>query len=223
MTQEIHYKETLNLPKTAFPMKGELPKREPEQLKRWAEEGLYERIHKKGAPGPQFILHDGPPYANGPIHMGHALNKILKDLIVKYKTMRGFNVPYVPGWDCHGLPIEYSLLKEMKQRKEEIPQIEFRKKARAYAEKYVGIQREEFIRLGVFGDWKRPYLTMDYGYQAAIAESFLTLFGRGFIVERHKPVPWCFECETALADAELEYEDKTSSSVTVAFPVQSQE
>lgn len=214
------YKPTLNLPKTLFPMKGELPKREPEQLERWATEALYERLGKKAVPGRQFILHDGPPYANGPIHMGHALNKILKDIIVKYKTMRGFSVPYVPGWDCHGLPIEYSLLKEMKKRKGEIPQIEFRRKARAYAEKYVGIQREEFIRLGVFGDWKRPYLTMDYDYQAAIAESFLALFERGFIDERHKPVPWCFECETALADAELEYEDKTSSSVTVAFPVQ---
>ncbi len=219
MTQEQSYKETLNLPKTAFPMKGDLPRREPEWLKGWEAEGLYQKIRRKSARQKKFVLHDGPPYANGPIHIGHALNKILKDVIVKYKSMRGFDAHYVPGWDCHGLPIEYSLLKEMKKRKEEVPQVEFRKKARAYAEKYVGIQREEFKRLGVFGDWENPYLTMAYGYQASIAESFLTLYEKGFIEQRHKPVPWCWECETALADAELEYEDKTSTAIYVAFPL----
>ncbi len=218
MTEEKPYKETLNLPQTSFPMKGELPKREPEWLALWEKEGLYSKIRKKSAGRKKYILHDGPPYANGPIHIGHALNKILKDIIVKYKTMRGFDTPYVPGWDCHGLPIEYSLLKEMKKRKDEVPQVEFRKKARAYAEKYVGIQREEFKRLGVFGDWGHPYLTMNYGYQATIAESFLTLFEKGYIEQRRKPVPWCWECETALADAELEYEDKMDATVYVAFP-----
>lgn len=218
--KEKSYKETLNLPQTSFPMKGDLPRREPEMLKRWEEEGLYRRIRKIFSGRRKFILHDGPPYANGPIHMGHALNKVLKDIIVKYKTMNGFDTPYVPGWDCHGLPIEYSLLKEMGKRKEEVPQLEFRKKARAYAEKYVNIQREEFKRLGVFGDWENPYLTMSYEYQAVIAESFLTLFEKGFIEQRHKPVPWCFECETALADAELEYENKTSDSVYVCFPLE---
>ncbi len=219
MTQEKSYKETLNLPQTSFPMKGDLPKREPEWLKGWQEEGLYERIRKNFSGRRKFILHDGPPYANGPIHIGHALNKILKDVIVKYKTMQGFDAHYVPGWDCHGLPIEYSLLKEMGKRKEEVPQVEFRKKARAYAEKYVGIQREEFKRLGVFGDWENPYLTMAYDYQATIAESFLTLYENGFIEPALKPVPWCFECETALADAELEYENKTSDSIFVKFSV----
>jgi isoleucyl-tRNA synthetase len=200
-------------------MKGDLPRREPEWLKGWEAEGLYGKIRKKSAGRPKFVLHDGPPYANGPIHIGHSLNKILKDIIVKYKSMRGFDAHYVPGWDCHGLPIEYSLLKEMKKRKEEVPQVEFRKKARAYAENYVGIQREEFKRLGVFGDWDRPYLTMAYDYQASIAESFLKLYERGFVEHRLKPVPWCWECETALADAELEYEDKTSSAIYVAFRV----
>lgn len=217
MTEEKTYKETLHLPKTSFPMKGELTKREPEWLALWEEGGLYQRIRKKFSGRKKFILHDGPPYANGPIHIGHALNKILKDIIVKYKTMRGFDAPYLPGWDCHGLPIEYSLLKEMGKRKDEVPQVEFRKKARGYAEKYVGIQREEFKRLGVFGDWEHPYLTMNYGYQATIAESFLTLYEKGFIEQRRKPVPWCWECETALADAELEYEDRNDPAVYVAF------
>ena len=215
MTQEQSYKETLNLPQTPFPMRGDLPRREPEWLEQWEKENLYASIRKKSAGRAKYVLHDGPPYANGPIHIGHALNKILKDIIVKYKTMRGFDAHYVPGWDCHGLPIEYSLLKEMGKRKEEVPQVAFRIKARAYAEKYVAIQREEFKRLAVFGDWENPYLTMAYDYQATIAESFLTLFELGFIEQRRKPVPWCWECETALADAELEYEDKTSKSIYV--------
>ncbi len=219
MTQEKSYKETLNLPQTAFPMKADLPKREPDQLKRWETEDLYGRIRKISSGRAKFILHDGPPYANGPIHIGHALNKILKDIIVKYESMRGFDAHYVPGWDCHGLPIEHQCLKDMGKRKEEVERVAFRKEARKYAEKFIGIQREEFKRLAVFGDWGKPYLTMDFGYQAAIAESFLKIYEKGYIEERLKPVPWCWDCETALADAELEYEDKTDDSVYVSFPL----
>ncbi len=211
------YKDTVFLPSTPFPMKGNLPQREPEWLKEWEKENLYSLIRKKSVNLPKYILHDGPPYANGNIHIGHALNKVLKDIIVKYKTMRGFDAHYVPGWDCHGLPIEHALFKEMGKRKEDVDRVEFRKKAREYADRFVSIQREEFKRLGVFGDWDQPYKTMNFEYQAVIAESFLKLYENGYIYRALKPVPWCFECETALADAELEYEDKTSQAVYVAF------
>lgn len=219
MTQEKKYKETLNLPQTNFPMKADLARREPEMLKAWDESGLYAAIRKKSAGKKKYILHDGPPYANGHTHIGHALNKILKDIIVKYFTMQGYDSLYVPGWDCHGLPIEHAALKEMGKRKEDVERVAFRKHARAYAEKFVAIQREEFKRLGVFGRWDNPYLTMNYDYQAAIAESFLRLYEKNYIEQRLKPVPWCWDCETALADAELEYEDKVSPAIYVAFPV----
>jgi isoleucyl-tRNA synthetase len=219
MTTQKNYKDTVNLPQTSFPMKGNLPHREPELLKKWAEEGLGERIREKSAGRPHYTLHDGPPYANGHIHIGHALNKVLKDIIVKYKTMRGMKAAYVPGWDCHGLPIELQALKEMNKRKDEVDQLTFRKKAREYAERFIAIQKEEFIRLGVFGEWDRPYLTMDYDYQATIAECFLTLYEKGFIEQRLKPVPWCYDCETALADAELEYEEKSDTTVYVKFRI----
>ena len=218
MTQEKSYKDTLNLPQTSFPMKAELARRESEMLESWEKKGLYASLRKNSAGKEKYILHDGPPYANGHIHMGHALNKILKDIIVKYKTMRGFDALYLPGWDCHGLPIEHQCLKDMGKRKEEVERVAFRQEARRYAEKFIEIQREEFKRLGVFGEWEKPYRTMDFEYQAAIAESFLKLYEKGFIEQRLKPVPWCYECETALADAELEYEDRTDSSVYVAFP-----
>jgi len=213
------YKDTVFLPTTLFPMKGNLPVREPEWLKEWEKENLYSKIRQKSSDKPKYILHDGPPYANGNIHIGHALNKILKDIIVKYKSMKGFDAHYVPGWDCHGLPIEHALFKEMGKRKEDVDRVEFRKKAREYAEKYISIQREDFKRLGVFGDWNTPYKTMNFDYQAVIAESFLKLYEAGYIYRALKPVPWCFDCETALADAELEYEDKTSQSVYVAFEI----
>ncbi len=219
MTQSKSYKETLNLPQTAFPMKAELARREPEVLEQWKQDSLYEAIRKQSQGKPKYILHDGPPYANGHIHIGHALNKILKDIIVKYKTMSGFDSLYVPGWDCHGLPIEHQCLKEMGKRKDEVDRVSFRREARKYAEKFVTIQREEFKRLGVFGEWENPYLTMDYKYQAVIADSFLKIYEKGFIEQRLKPVPWCWDCETALADAELEYEDKTSLSIYVQFEV----
>ncbi len=212
------YKDTIHLPQTSFSMKANLPEAEPKRLRLWQEEKLYERIRKRSvARSEKYILHDGPPYANGNIHIGHALNKILKDIIVKYKTMRGFNTLYVPGWDCHGLPIEHQCLKEMGKRKDEVERVPFRKQARKYAERFIDIQREEFKRLGIFGEWERPYRTMDYEYQASIAESFLKIYEQGFIESRLKPVPWCWDCETALADAELEYEDKVSKSVYVKF------
>jgi isoleucyl-tRNA synthetase len=220
MTQEKNYKDTLNLPQTPFPMKANLAQREPEMLKSWEAEGVYAAIRAKSAGKPKYVLHDGPPYANGHIHIGHALNKVLKDLIVKYQTMRGHDALYVPGWDCHGLPIEHACLKEMGKRKEEVDRVEFRQQARKYAERFVGIQREGFKRLGIFGEWDQPYLTMNYGYQTAIAASFLKLYEDGFIEQRLKPVPWCYDCDTALAEAELEYEDKISKSVYVKFPVE---
>ncbi|MBI4313271.1 MAG: class I tRNA ligase family protein, partial [Candidatus Omnitrophica bacterium] len=219
MGEASAYRATLNLPKTNFPMKANLPAREPERLKQWEASAVYARLRAARQGAPRFVLHDGPPYANGEIHMGHALNKILKDIIVRYKTMQGFDAPYLPGWDCHGLPIEHQLLKEMGKRKDEVPRAELRKAARAYAARYVEIQRQGFKRLGIFGEWERPYLTMDYAYQAAIAECFLILFEKKFIERRLKPVPWCGECQTALADAELEYEQKTSESVYVKFRI----
>jgi isoleucyl-tRNA synthetase len=219
MKETKNYKDTLNLPQTPFPMKANLAGREPEMLKAWETEGVYSAIRKKSAGKPKYVLHDGPPYANGHIHIGHALNKVLKDLIVKYQTMRGHDALYVPGWDCHGLPIEHACLKEMGKRKEEVDRVEFRKEARKYAERFVGIQCEEFKRLGIFGEWEAPYLTMNYSYQTAIAASFIKLYEDGFIEQRLKPVPWCYDCDTALAEAELEYEDKISKSVYVKFPV----
>jgi isoleucyl-tRNA synthetase len=219
---EVNYKDTLNLPKTSFPMKANLTVREPEFLKRWIDETLYEKIRAHNTGKPKYILHDGPPYANGHIHIGHALNKILKDIIVKYKTMQGFDSLYVPGWDCHGLPIEHALFKQLGITKDDIDQIKFRKKARAYAEKFVGIQREDFKRLGIFGEWDKPYLTMNYDYQAMIIKSFKRLYQSGYIYKGEKPIHWCSECETALADAELEYAEKTSDSVFVAFPLDMQ-
>ncbi len=219
MSELKNYKETLNLPQTSFAMKANLAQREPEMLKAWEGQNLYASVRRRSAGKKKYILHDGPPYANGHIHIGHALNKILKDVIVKYRTLRGYDSLYIPGWDCHGLPIEHQCLKDMGKRKEEVERVSFRKQARKYAEKFIQIQREEFKRLGIFAEWDNPYLTMNYSYQASIAESFLGLVKRGYIYQGMKPVPWCFDCETALADAELEYEDKISKSVYVKFPV----
>ncbi len=218
-TQEADYKSTLNLPKTAFAMKAELPKREPECLARWEAQDLYGQIRKARAGKERFVLHDGPPYANGDIHIGHALNKILKDVIVRYKTMRGFDAPYIPGWDCHGMPIEHALFKELKITKHQIAQTDFRQKARAYAEKYVGIQREQFKRLAVMGDWAQPYLTMAKDYELTILRVFRELVQAGYIYRGKKPVYWCATDETALAEAEVEYEDRKDTSIYVTFPV----
>ncbi|MDD5692496.1 MAG: class I tRNA ligase family protein, partial [Candidatus Omnitrophica bacterium] len=218
--EKTEYKHTLNLPKTDFPMKADLPNREPLLLKDWQEKDLYGLIRKSRHPKGKYVLHDGPPYANGNIHIGHALNKTLKDIIIKYKTMRGFDSPYVPGWDCHGLPVEHALFKELKQNKYQVQQVEFRKKAHDYAMKYVGIQREEFKRLGVFGDWDDPYLTLSREYEEAIVAAFAELNKQGYITRGLKPVNWCFKCETALAEAEVEYEDHASPSVFVKFKLE---
>ena len=215
----MDYKSTLNLPKTDFPMKADLPKREPLLLKQWEDAALYELIREKGAGKPKYVLHDGPPYANGDIHIGHALNKNLKDIVIKFKTMRGFDSPYVPGWDCHGLPVEHQLFKELKITKYQIGQVEFRQKAHDYALKYVSTQREQFKRLGVFGDWQNPYLTLDPVYEEGIIRSFGTLVEKGYIYRGLKPVNWCFKCETALAEAEVEYGDHVSPSVFVKFEI----
>ncbi len=215
----MDYKSTLNLPKTSFPMKADLPKREPVFLAAWQEEGIYPLIREASAGKPRYILHDGPPYANGDIHIGHALNKTLKDIIVKYKTMRGFDAPYIPGWDCHGLPIEHQLFKELKINKYQIPQLEFRKKAHAYALKFVGQQKTQFQRLGIFGDWDNSYLTLTPDYEESILSAFNALVKAGYVYRGLKPVNWCFKCETALAEAEVEYEDHTSPSVYVKFKI----
>ncbi|HQP91894.1 MAG TPA: isoleucine--tRNA ligase, partial [Candidatus Omnitrophota bacterium] len=213
----MEYKNTLNLPQTDFPMKANLSQREPAILKSWEDLDIYKKLREAGKDKPKFILHDGPPYANGHIHIGHALNKILKDIIVRYKSMRGFDAPYIPGWDCHGLPVEHQLFKELKISKDQVDRVEFRKKAHDYALKFVAIQKEEFKRLGVISDWDNPYLTLAHEYEHAIVDSFAKLVNKGFIYRGLKPVNWCFRCETALAEAEVEYEDHESDSVFVKF------
>lgn len=212
-----NYKDTLNLPQTDFPMKANLAQREPEILKFWDEKRIYEEMLNRNRTARTYILHDGPPYANGHIHMGHALNKILKDIIVKYKTMKGFYTPYVPGWDCHGLPIEIQVDKNLGDKKNKIDIIEKRKLCREYAAKFVDIQREEFKRLGVFGDWSRPYLTMSYEYEASIVREFNKFVKNKYVYKGKKPVHWCPSCITALAEAEVEYADKESPSIFVKF------
>jgi len=219
----VDYKPTLNLPKTEFPMRANLPTREPEFLKRWDEMDIYRKIRKLREGAPKFILHDGPPYANGDIHLGTALNKILKDIVVKYKTMQGYDAPFVPGWDCHGLPVEYQLFKEMAITKHEIDQVTFRRKAHDYALKWVGVQREQFRRLGVFAEWDNPYLTLAPEYEGTIIEVFARLVEGGYIYKGLKPIYWCFNCETALAEAEVEYGPHLSPSIYVKFAVEDED
>ncbi|MFH1238633.1 MAG: isoleucine--tRNA ligase, partial [bacterium] len=215
----MDYSPTLNLPKTDFPMKANLSKKEPEIQEKWEDHKIYCLLRQTAKGKPKYMLHDGPPYANGRIHLGHALNKILKDIIVKYKTINGYDAPYVPGWDCHGLPIEYQLLKELNLDKNQVNQVEFRQKAAEFARHFIGVQKEEFKRLGVFGDWDNPYITMDPAYEAKIIEVFKKLVKNGYIYKGLKPVHWCADCETALAEAEVEYHDHTSPSVFVKFLV----
>jgi isoleucyl-tRNA synthetase len=215
----MDYKSTLNLPKTDFPMKANLPQREPELLVRWEQERLYERIQEMGRGRELYILHDGPPYANGRIHIGHALNKILKDIIVKSKTMSGYHVPYVPGWDCHGLPIEHQVLKELGDKKKNLDTLTIRQLCKEYAEKFYKIQREEFQRLGVLGEWQHPYLTLNSRYEATILREFGRFVEQGGVYKGLKPVLWCTHDQTALAEAEVEYDDHTSPSIYVKFPL----
>ena len=217
----MNYKETLNLPHTDFPMKADLPRREPLFLKRWAEIDLYGRIRAQSKGRPKFVLHDGPPYANGHIHLGHALNKILKDIIVKSRQMTGYDSPYVPGWDCHGLPIEHQVGKELKAKGGSLSKMEIRQRCRAYAEKFIDIQRAEFQRLGVLGNWDHPYLTMRPAYVAEILEEYGQFYFSGAIHRSKKPIHWCATCRTALAEAEVEYEDHKTPSIFVRFSLNS--
>jgi len=213
----MDYKETLNLPQTDFPMKGNLPQREPELLKKWDDAKLYAQLEAQGKDRPTYILHDGPPYANGHTHIGHALNKTLKDIVLKVKRMEGFHAPYVPGWDCHGLPIELQVEKNLGSKKHQMTKAEMRKECRVYAKKFIDIQREEFKRLGVLGDWDNPYLTMNYEYEGLTAAELAKFAKNGGLYRGKKPVHWCSSCVTALAEAEVEYADHTSHSVFVKF------
>src|SRR5476651_594569 len=210
------YKATLNLPDTAFPMKAGLPQREPQILQRWDSIGLYGKLREIGKDRPKFVLHDGPPYANGTIHIGHALNKILKDMILRSKTLSGFDAPYVPGWDCHGLLIEHKV--EVTHGKNLTPD-RTRELSRAYAAEQIEGQKSEFIRLGVLGDWDNPYLTMNFANEAGEIRALAEMVKGGFVFKGLKPVNWCFDCGSALAEAEVEYADKKSPSIDVAFAV----
>jgi isoleucyl-tRNA synthetase len=223
--QQGAYSQTLNLPVTEFPMRAGLPQREPEIQRRWEERRLYERVQARAQQEgrPKFVLHDGPPYANGHVHIGTAMNKILKDLVVRYKTYRGFHAPYVPGWDTHGLPIETRVIKDLHLNRHAVGPVEFRRKCREYALKFLDIQREEFKRLGVWGDWEHPYVTLDPAYEARQIEVFGEMALRGYIYKGLKPVYWCMSCETALAEAEIEYAEKQSASLYVKFPVREDE
>lgn len=215
----MDYRETLNLPKTDFPMKANLPTLEPRIQARWEEIDLYRLVSEQQAGKPKYILHDGPPFSNGNIHLGHALNKILKDIVVKYKTMRGFDAPYVPGWDNHGLPTEMLTLKTFKLNRHEISALEIRKRCAETASKFVDIQRDQFKRLGVRGDWPHPYLTMQPDYERVVLDIFAEMVKQGLVYRGLKPVHWCPSCETALAEAEIEYANHTSPSVYVRFPL----
>jgi isoleucyl-tRNA synthetase len=215
----MDYRATLNLPQTNFKMRADLAQNEPLALKQWEQEGLYNRIQQATGDRPLYILHDGPPYANGHIHLGTAFNKVLKDIILKSKRMAGHHCPYVPGWDCHGLPIEHNVDKELGPKKREIGKLAFRSACRRYAEKWIKAQKDEFKRLGVIGDWDHPYLTIDFQYEAAIAREFNRFLLSGAVVRNRKPVYWCSSCRTALAEAEVEYHDHVSPSIYVKFPV----
>lgn len=216
----MDYKHTLNLPRTDFPMRADLVTREPERLSKWASSRLYERIQAERAGAEKFVLHDGPPFANGDVHIGTALNKILKDIIVKYKSLRGFRAPYVPGWDCHGLPIEFKVAQDMRKAgKADADAATIRKASDAYARKYIDIQREQFQRFGILGDWANPYLTLNKEYEADELRLFADIVEQGFVYRGKKPVYWSIPCRTALAEAEVEYRDHVSQSIYVKFPV----
>src|ERR1019366_5581781 len=227
----MEYKDTLNLPRTDFAMKADLVAREPERLKKWEAAQLYEKIQASRATAEKFVLHDGPPFANGDVHVGTALNKILKDIVVKYKTLRGFSAPYIPGWDCHGLPIEFKVSQEMRKgRTGDSPVLAgdppasfdaatIRKACDAYARKFIDIQRTQFKRLGVLGDWENPFLTLNKEYEADELRLFADIVEKGFVYRGKKPVYWSIPCRTALAEAEVEYADHVSQSVFVKFPV----
>jgi isoleucyl-tRNA synthetase len=214
----MDYKNTLNLPRTDFAMKADLVAREPQRLQKWENEKLYARLQAARADAPRFVLHDGPPFANGDVHIGTALNKILKDIIIKYKTLRGFSAPYIPGWDCHGLPIEFKVSQEMRKAgNADTEPASIRKACDTYARKCIDLQREQFKRLGVLGDWEHPYRTMDFRYEADMLRARARIVANGHVARGVKPVHWCFDCGSALAEAEIEYQDKTSPAIDVAY------
>ena len=218
----MDYKNTLLLPKTDFPMRAELPKREPAILAKWREEKIYDQIlaaRKDAAKNREttFILHDGPPFANGDAHMGHALNMVLKDIVLKYQNMSGHYAPFVPGWDCHGLPIEHKVMKELGAA--ETDPIKIREKCEATARHFIDVQSEQFQRLGVFGDWDHPYLTLDPAYEAETLRVFATLVGKNLVYQGLRPVLWSTGCQTALAEAEIEYKEKVDPAIYVKFPL----
>lgn len=214
---KVELKKTVRLPQTEFPMKANLPQNEPKTLARWDSIGLYQKLRETGAGRPRYVLHDGPPYANGNIHLGHAFNKILKDFIIKSKTMAGFDSPYIPGWDCHGLPIEIKVDSLLGSKKATMTQAQIRAECRKYADKFVDLQRKDFIRLGVFGRWNDYYSTMSADYESVIAQAFVDFLDKGYIYKGLKPVNWCMNCRTALAEAEVEYENHSSPSIWVRF------
>src|SRR5215213_9667363 len=221
--QKKSYKETLNLPQTAFPMEAKLVQNEPARLKKWQEERLYERLLTARADSPKgkWVLHDGPPFANGDIHIGHLINKTLKDVILRFRSMEGHQTPYVPGWDCHGLPTEHKIQQELGPKLRQMETVDVRRKCFEYAAKYAKIQSEQFQRLGILGEWENPYLTMKPEYEADTLEVFARFVEAGLVYKQLKPVPWSVANQTALADAELEYKDVTDPSVFVEFPVMS--
>jgi isoleucyl-tRNA synthetase len=213
------YKGTINLPVTDFPMKADLARREPEMLKWWDEQNIYGKLRAVAKGRPTFILPDGPPYANGPIHLGHSINKVLKDIVIKSRTLDGFDAPYIPGWDCHGLPIEHQIEKARGKEIKALDPRAFRKACREYAQEQVNGQRTDFIRLGVMGDWQNPYMTMQPAYEAEQLRAFAQILRNGHVYKGAKPVHWCLDCRSALAEAEVEYEDKTSPAIDVRFAV----
>ena len=213
------YDATLNLPKTEFPMRAGLPKREPEMLKHWEEMDIYNEMLKKNEGKPLFNLHDGPPFSNGALHMGHALNKSIKDFITRTYAMRGYYTPYIPGWDNHGMPIESAIIKEQKLNHKAMSIADFRSACHAYADHYIDVQREGFKRMGVIGDWEHPYKTMDPGFEAMETRVFGKMYKNGHIYKGLKPVYWCAHDETALAEAEIEYKDDPCTTVYVKFPM----
>ncbi|HEX4857872.1 MAG TPA: class I tRNA ligase family protein, partial [Usitatibacteraceae bacterium] len=216
MDTKTDYKKTLNLPDTPFPMRGDLARREPGWVEDWQQRRLYERMRERSAGRPKFILHDGPPYANAAIHIGHAVNKILKDVVVKSKQLAGFDAVYVPGWDCHGMPIEIYV---EKQHGKNLDAEKLMSLARAHAESQIELQKMDFMRLGVLGDWNHPYKTMNFATEAAEIRTLGQLFTKGYVYRGLKPVNWCFDCQSALAEAEVEYEDKSSTTIDVGFPL----
>ncbi len=214
MTDKTDYRSTLNLPETPFPMRGDLPKREPVWAREWDENGIYKKLRVARQGAPLFILHDGPPYANGQIHMGHAVNKILKDMIVKERQLEGFDARYIPGWDCHGLPIENAIEKKFGRK---LARDDMQAKSRAFATEQIALQMGDFKRLGVLGEWDRPYRTMDFKNEAEEIRAFKRVVERGFVYRGLKPVYWCFDCGSSLAEFEIEYADKKSQTLDVGF------